>query len=131
MSLPKTMLPAETIDLEDLAPLVLDETLVKLTVAPLRPVLPARIAVVGNYFPRQCGIATFTADLCDAIHSEYAATELLAIPVNDTEEGYAYPARVRFELSEDLNASTTSACAIHAPHSLRKTRKKRSTGFLL
>jgi hypothetical protein len=121
MSLPKTMLPAETIDLEDLAPLVLDETLVKLTVAP----------VVGNYFPRQCGIATFTADLCDAIHSEYATTELLAIPVNDTEEGYAYPARVRFELSEDLNASTTSACAIHAPHSLRKTRKKRSTGFLL
>jgi hypothetical protein len=46
-------------------------------------------------------MATFTTDLCDAIHAEYGATELLALPVNDTEEGYAYPARVRFELSED------------------------------
>ena len=27
---------------------------------------PMRIAVVGNHLPRQCGIATFTTDLCDA-----------------------------------------------------------------
>jgi hypothetical protein len=65
------------------------------------PALPNRIAVVGNYLPRHCGIATFTTDLCDAIHAEYGTTELLALPVNDTEEGYAYPSRVRFELSED------------------------------
>jgi hypothetical protein len=50
--------------------------------------------------PRQCGIATFTTDLCDAISAEFGATELLALPVNDAEEGYAYPERVRFELSE-------------------------------
>ena len=56
-----------------------------------RPVLPSRIAVVGNYLPRKCGIATFTTDLCDAIHAEFGATELLALPVNDTEEGYDYP----------------------------------------
>jgi glycosyltransferase involved in cell wall biosynthesis len=66
-----------------------------------RPILPSRIAVIGNYLPRKCGIATFTTDLCDAIHAEYAATELLALPVNDTEEGYSYPARIRFELSQD------------------------------
>jgi len=29
----------------------------------------------------------------------------LALPVNDTEAGYSYPARVRFELSEDNLAS--------------------------
>lgn len=62
--------------------------------------LPGRIAVVGNYLPRHCGIATFTTDLCDAIHAEYGGVELLALPVNDIEEGYAYPARVRFELYE-------------------------------
>ncbi len=73
------------------------------------PALPNRIAVVGNYLPRRCGIATFTTDLCDAIHAEYSATELLALPVNDTEEGYAYPARVRFELSEDNLASYRQA----------------------
>jgi glycosyltransferase involved in cell wall biosynthesis len=43
--------------------------------------------------------------LCDAIQAEYGTTELLALPVNDTEEGYTYPARVRFELSEDTVAS--------------------------
>src|SRR5216110_3435253 len=38
---------------------------------------------------------------CDAIHAEYGAAELLVLPVNDIEEGYSYPARVRFELCED------------------------------
>src|SRR5580704_15452774 len=66
----------------------------------LRTVLPSRVAVLGNYLPRQCGFATFTTDLCEAISAEYGATELLALPVNDTEEGYRYPERVRFELSE-------------------------------
>ncbi len=74
-----------------------------------RPVLPGRIAVVGNYLPRRCGIATFTTDLCDAIHAEYGATELLALPVNDTPEGYRYPARIRFELSQDELASYRQA----------------------
>jgi glycosyltransferase involved in cell wall biosynthesis len=74
-----------------------------------RPVLPSRIAVVGNYLPRRCGIATFTTDLCDAIHAEYGATELLALPVNDTPEGYRYPARIRFELSQDELASYRQA----------------------
>src|SRR5271170_7153409 len=74
-----------------------------------RPVLPGRIAIVGNYLPRKCGIATFTTDLCDALHAEYGTTELLALPVNDTEEGYDYPARVRFELAEDNLASYRQA----------------------
>jgi hypothetical protein len=47
--------------------------------------LPSRIAVVGNYLPRQCGIATFTTDLCDAISTECGAARLFAVPVNDTE----------------------------------------------
>ena len=55
--------------------------------------LPSRIAVIGNYLPRQCGIATFTTDLCSAISAEYGTARLLALPVNDTEEGYDYPAR--------------------------------------
>ncbi len=62
--------------------------------------LPSRIAVIGNYLPRQCGIATFTTDLCDAIGAEYAAAQLLAVPVNDPGSEYGYPARVRFELME-------------------------------
>ena len=63
--------------------------------------LPSRIAGIGNYLPRQCGIATFTTDLCDAISMECGAAQLFAVPVNDTECGYDYPARVRITLEQD------------------------------
>ncbi len=56
-----------------------------------------RIAFIGNYLPRQCGIATFTTGLCEAIAAEYGDTTCIALPVNDLEAGYAYPTRVRFE----------------------------------
>ena len=59
-----------------------------------------RIAFIGNYLPRQCGIATFTTDLCEAISNKYTGTTCIALPVNDIEAGYAYPSRVRFELLE-------------------------------
>ncbi len=50
--------------------------------------------------PRQCGIATFTTDLCEAIAAQYRQITCIALPVNDIEAGYAYPPRVRFELTE-------------------------------
>lgn len=59
-----------------------------------------RVAFIGNYLPRQCGIATFTTDLCEALAAEYEGTACVALPVNDVEAGYEYPARVRFELTE-------------------------------
>jgi glycosyltransferase involved in cell wall biosynthesis len=100
MSLQKIVPLAENAALLDLQSLALEVETVKLLPVASRPALPNRIAVVGNYLPRRCGIATFTTDLCEALHAEYAETELLALPVNDTEEGYDYPVRVRFELSE-------------------------------
>ena len=114
MSLPKILPLVQNESVIELHSIVLEEKPVSLTPVsptpvPQRSVLPNRIAIVGNYLPRQCGIATFTTDLCDALHAEYGATELLALPVNDTEEGYAYPARVRFELSEDNLASYRQA----------------------
>src|SRR6266849_2477380 len=59
-----------------------------------------RVAFIGNYLPRQCGIATFTTDLCEAFAAEYYKTTCIAVPVNDTAAGYPYPSRVRFELTE-------------------------------
>src|SRR5713226_3505010 len=59
-----------------------------------------RVAFIGNYLPRQCGIATFTTDLCEAIATEYSEITCIAVPVNDNPAGYAYPSRVRFELAE-------------------------------
>lgn len=59
-----------------------------------------RIGFIGNYLPRQCGIATFTTDLCEAVASGYSETTCIALAVNDIEAGYNYPPRVRFELTE-------------------------------
>jgi glycosyltransferase involved in cell wall biosynthesis len=67
--------------------------------------LPTRIAFIGNYLPRQCGIATFTTDLCTAIAAEYGAGRLFAIPVNDPESSYQYPEQVRLELAQEDEAS--------------------------
>lgn len=64
-----------------------------------------RIGFIGNHLPRQCGIATFTTDLCEAIATEYSETTCIAVPVNDIEAGYAYPPQVRFELTEKDIAS--------------------------
>ncbi len=85
MSLPITMPPDEVLEAEALPP---RPTVVPAAPPRLRPKasLPSRIAVIGNYLPRQCGIATFTTDLCAAISAEYGTARLLALPVNDTEQ---------------------------------------------
>ena len=72
--------------------------------------LPMRIAVIGNHLPRQCGIATFTTDLCDAIAIESGAAGIFVVAVNDQQSRYSYPARVRFEISEsDLSSYQAAA----------------------
>jgi len=72
--------------------------------------LPTRIAFVGNYLPRQCGIATFTTDLCSALATEFGAERLFAIPVNDPDSSYEYPEQVRLELEqEDLSSYERAA----------------------
>ena len=59
-----------------------------------------KIAVIGTYMPRQCGIATFTTDFCEALGAQFPEADIFAIPVNDIDEGYAYPSRVGFEIAE-------------------------------
>ncbi|MDR3734271.1 MAG: glycosyltransferase family 4 protein [Acidobacteriaceae bacterium] len=67
--------------------------------------LPTRIAFVGNYLPRECGIATFTTDLCTALAKEYGEERLFAIPVNDPDSNYEYPQQVRLEIEQEDIAS--------------------------
>ena len=59
-----------------------------------------KIAFLGDYLPRKCGIATFTTDLRCAIATEFPMTQCLVVPVNDLVDGYNYPAEVRFEIGE-------------------------------
>ena len=59
-----------------------------------------KIGMLGNHSPRQCGIATFTTDLCDAISVERGGAECVVLAMNDAGKHHAYPERVRFEIAE-------------------------------
>lgn len=72
--------------------------------------LPQRIAFLGGFEPRRCGIATFTHDVCEAVAGAAPDSECFAGAVNDHVEGYKYPPRVRFELLEkDLDSYRRAA----------------------
>ncbi|MBI5488870.1 MAG: glycosyltransferase family 4 protein [Deltaproteobacteria bacterium] len=65
------------------------------------PVLPRRLAFVGSSLPRQCGIATFTADLAEALGALYKQVEFFAVAMTDPHNAYVYPPAVRFEIAEN------------------------------
>ncbi len=82
-----------------------------------------RVAVIGNHTPRQCGIATFTADLIEAVSTRHTHLDCFAVAMNDKAEGYNYPAQVRYEIQADdpisyrraagfLNASAADAVCV-------------------
>ena len=59
------------------------------------------VAVIGNYLPRQCGIATFTTDLVEGLSAEAPDIYSWAAVMNDKPEGYPYPEKVRFEINQN------------------------------
>ena len=60
-----------------------------------------RVAVIGNHLPRQCGIATFTTDLINALSTEAPEIDCWGVVMNDKPDGYAYPDKVRFEIKQN------------------------------
>ena len=68
-----------------------------------------RIALVGNYVPRRCGIATFTTDLCAALAGH--STECLAVAMNDRSERYEYGHLVSM-CHDSVRADWERACRI-------------------
>ena len=46
------------------------------------------VALIGSYLPRQCGIATFTADLAGAILENEPAIDCSIVAMNDRAERY-------------------------------------------
>jgi glycosyltransferase involved in cell wall biosynthesis len=63
------------------------------------------VALLGNHLPRRCGIATFTADLADAISATFPSIDCAVIAMNDAGKRHAYGDRVRFEIAESDPAS--------------------------
>ena len=76
----------------------------------MRPSEIRKIAFIGDYLPRKCGIATFTGDMYASLASRFPDAECFVVPVNDRLEGYDYPSEVRFEIDEpDLESYRRAA----------------------
>ena len=68
------------------------------------------IAFLGNYLPRKCGIATFTSDVCNAVAKEVESpSNVFAIAMNDTDEGYLYPEMVKFSIRDQMTSDYEKA----------------------
>jgi glycosyltransferase involved in cell wall biosynthesis len=69
-----------------------------------------RFATLGNHLPRQCGIATFTTHLTDALVEQLPDADGFVMAMNDAGRHHAYPSRVRFEIGEgDLTSYQRAA----------------------
>ncbi|MFC7337343.1 glycosyltransferase family 4 protein [Haloferula chungangensis] len=60
-----------------------------------------KVVLVGNHPPRQCGIATFTRDLREALSEARPQRELPVVALTDPGQNYDYPDEVRFEIHQD------------------------------
>lgn len=61
-----------------------------------------KMAMLGNHTPRQCGIATFTADLKAALCDRFPNLDCPVVAMNDSTKQYAYPACVRMQIPQDV-----------------------------
>ena len=69
----------------------------------------ARIALIGNFLPRRCGIATFTTHVHDALRVRYPDIPTDVYAMNDRGQAHDYPAAVVAAIAQDDIASYRQA----------------------
>jgi hypothetical protein len=60
-----------------------------------------KVLFIGTYVPKECGIATFTADLLNSVSMGYNDVHCEVIALNDPSETYNYPEEVVFQIQRD------------------------------
>jgi len=60
-----------------------------------------KVLFIGTYFPKECGIATFTSDLLNSVSGEENDVHCEVIALNDPSETYNYPEEVVFQIQRD------------------------------
>ncbi len=74
-----------------------------------------RLALIGNFLPRQCGIATYTTDVFTAMRARFPDVAVDVYAVDDHPGRYAYPPEVSGTIPEtDLSAYLETARKIDA-----------------
>lgn len=61
----------------------------------------SRIALLGNFLPRRCGIATFTGDIHTAISTRFPNVDVDVYAMDDRPGAYAYPGPVVAGIAAD------------------------------
>ena len=68
------------------------------------------IALIGNFLPRQCGIATFTTDTYQALRARFPETQVDVYAMDDHPGRYAYPEAVTAAIPQhDLSSYVATA----------------------
>jgi glycosyltransferase involved in cell wall biosynthesis len=67
------------------------------------------IALIGNHLPRQCGIATYTTDVAQAIARRYPEIQVDIWAMNDACKSYDYPAHLAGMIEQDEPSSYLGA----------------------
>lgn len=87
------------------------------------------MALLGSYAPRQCGIATFSKDLRDALADELSPGATRVLAMDDAGGDYDYPPEVHFQIpqhkqsayrpaAEMLNINEIDVCLIQHEYGL-------------
>jgi glycosyltransferase involved in cell wall biosynthesis len=75
----------------------------------------ARLALIGNFLPRQCGIATFTTDVFTAMRARFPEIAVDVYAMDDHPGRYDYPPEVTGTIPQaDLSAYIDTARKIEA-----------------
>jgi glycosyltransferase involved in cell wall biosynthesis len=73
----------------------------------------ARIALVGTYTPRKCGIATFTTDVVEQLRNFHPDVAADIYTIDDPHSGLVYDTDCRLIAQDDPNSYTRAARAIN------------------
>jgi len=73
-----------------------------------------RVALIGNFLPRRCGIATFTTHVHAALRERYPSVASDVYAMNDGGHSYDYPSAVTAAIEQDDVASYARAAAMIA-----------------
>jgi len=70
---------------------------------PIIPEKPAELLIITSYPPRECGIATYSRDLIEALNNKFSQSmEIKVCALENSEDIFSYPSEVKYTLKTFL-----------------------------